>query len=100
MVAHETDLRSGCASWLRSPWRLFFFCALASTLLLTPGCGGCRWFKAKTPEELEAEEQERKARLDEEKKKRKDPFELGQLLSLPNEGSPTDLWCKPGHWTA
>ncbi len=77
--------------------RLLVFVCLAAIVSL-PGCGGCRKSTAKTPEELEAEETQRRAKL--KKEERKPDFEPPRLTAEPCEPRPQGCWCKPGHWTA
>jgi len=71
-----------------------------ASLVVLPGCGGCR----KTPQQLQAErekeEAERRAKERERKKKKKPDLEMGRLISLPHGPNPDFCPYKPGHWTA
>lgn len=66
-------------------------------LAALPGCGGCRRSAAKTPEEIEKELAERRAKK---AKQRKPDLEMEQLRCHPHEPKADRTWCKPGHWTS
>ena len=66
-------------------------------LAALPGCGGCRRSAAKTPEEIEKELAERRAKK---AKQRKPDLEMEQLRCHPHEPKADRVWCKPGHWTS
>ncbi len=83
------------------PLVLFLLCL--GTLVLLPGCGGCR----KTPqqrqaekEKKEAERRERERRERKEREEKKPDLEMGKLLCLPHELTTDFGFYKPGHWMA
>ena len=83
--------------------------------VVLPGCGGCGCWKRsepkadqrmKTPEELEKELEERRAKLREEERKKRPNIEFGDYVSLPYEPRTrpegeraSACFYKPGHWT-
>ncbi|MEN6494505.1 MAG: hypothetical protein ABFD16_09440, partial [Thermoguttaceae bacterium] len=83
-----------------SPWfvsrRMVVFTILLLLLVTLPGCRGCRRSTAQTPEELEKELEERKAKL---AKERKPDLQMEKLRCYPHEPKADRTWCKPGHWT-
>ncbi|MGO8691217.1 MAG: hypothetical protein ACLQLG_16465 [Thermoguttaceae bacterium] len=80
--------------------------AMLALLLALPGCRGCR--HTETPEETEKREAEERAKMEREKEKPKEDFEMKRLAAWPSaeysvgEGDhllPVNL-LKPGHWTS
>jgi hypothetical protein len=83
-----------------NPWfvsrRVVVFTLLLLLLVTLPGCRGCRRSTAQTPEELEKELEERRAKL---AKERKPDLQMEKLRCYPHEPKADRTWCKPGHWT-
>lgn len=96
-VDSATTTRTGEASSRPISQRAFVFVLILVLLVALPGCGGCRRSAAKTPEELEKELAERRAK---QAKQRKPDLQLEKLRCHPHEPKADRTWCKPGHWTS
>ncbi len=83
------------ADWKVSSWGAVpAVMALAVVLAALPGCGGCR-DDAATTDATTTQTETTKT-----KEKPKPDFEISQLTPLPNAGSPSGGYYKPGHWSA
>ena len=93
---------SGRQSLDERRWRGLLWGLLTLTVLVMPGCGGCR---EETPQERAAREereaeQAEKERLEREKKKKPPPLVVGDPAPQPNQAASPLKLVKPGHWMA